>query len=86
MKSIYLVYKTDTWHSYNSRDLIGVATTAKIAITLIKRKAKQEGHPFRPSNDDHKWQLDFCAEKQQTQGYEGEGEFVWEEISKNTLL
>lgn len=77
---IYLIYKTDVWHSYASRDLIGVATSKNNAITICKQQAKKEGGKI---NSDELFNLNNIL---QTQGYTEEGEFFIEEVEKNTLL
>lgn len=76
----YLVYKTDAWHSYASRDIIGVATDKIIAIDICKQQAKKESE--RIAND-QLFNLDTIL---QTQGYSGPGEFQIEKIETNTLL
>lgn len=80
MKEVFLVYKTDTWHSYNSRDLIGVGTTKEAALKICKQKAREDGYTLRG------WNLQFLTEKNQTQGYDGPGEFVIEPADTNKLL
>jgi len=80
MKKAFIVYKTDVWHSYASRDLIGVCTTLLQAIKIVKAQAKKEGEKLS------KYTLQFLSEKLQTQDYEGKGEFDIEEIEVNTLL
>jgi hypothetical protein len=77
---MYLIYKTDTWHSYASRDLIGVATRQSIAIKICKEQAKKEGCKI------DKEQLFNLNNIKQTQGYEGEGEFHYEEVETNKLI
>lgn len=77
---VYLVYKTDNWHSYKSRDTIGVATSQAQVIKLCKAQAKKEGHTIAK---DQLWNLDNLN---QTQGYEGEGEFHYEAMKTNTLI
>ena len=42
MKNVYIVYKTDAYHSYASRDVIGIATELIIAIDICKQQAKKE--------------------------------------------
>jgi hypothetical protein len=76
---IYLIYKTDNWHSYGSRDLIGIAVNRN-PIDIIKEQVKKEGEKL--SKDDE-YNL---ANIKQTQGYEGEGEFQYEEAETDTLL
>lgn len=80
MKSLFVVYKTDEWHSYSSRDIIGICTNTRTAIKICKEKAKKE---FK--NID-KEQLFNLQNIKQTQGYSGEGEFQFEEIEINVLL
>ena len=77
---IYLVYKTDNFHSYNSRDIIGVATTLNNVKKIIKAQVKKEGEKL---DKDQKFNLENIK---QTQGYSGEGEFQFEEIETNILL
>lgn len=80
MGSLFLVYRTDNWHSYASRDLIGCATTFTTAINICKQQAKKEGYKI---DSDELFNLNNLK---QTQGYAGEGEFQIEEIAKNVLL
>lgn len=80
MKQVYLVYKTDSWHSYSSRDLLGVATTQNMAVKLCKKEAQKEG---RPISDEQLWNLNNIK---RTQGYSGVGEFQFEEVQINRLL
>ena len=49
-------------------------------MMLIKRKVKAEGEKL---NEDDLYNLQHIN---QTQGYEGEGEFDMEEIDKNVLI
>ena len=77
---IYLVYKTDGWHSYASRDLIGVVTSKEKVIKICKQQAKKEGEII---SKDQLFNLNNIS---QTQGYSGEGEFDFEEVEKNILL
>lgn len=77
---MFLVYKTDNWHSYSSRDLIGVCTRMNTAISICKKQAKKEGNKIS-SNE-----LFNLNNIKQTQGYDGEGEFQFEEVQKNILL
>lgn len=80
MKNIFLVYKTDVWHSYNSRVIIGVCTTLENVFKVIKQQAKKEGFKITKEN------LEDLNHMEQTQSYKGEGEFVFEEMEINTLL
>lgn len=77
---MYLVYKTDSRHSYASRDIIGLATTSSNAIDICKKQSKKEGEKI--SKD----QLFNLSNIMQTQGYSGEGEFQFEAIKTNILL
>jgi len=80
MEEVFIVYKIDTWHSYASRDTIGVVTTIDIAITICKQHAKKSGKKI------HKEELWNLANIKQTQGYRGEGEFHIEPVDVNVLL
>lgn len=79
-KNIIVVYKTDAHHSYNSRDIIGVATNVDMAIFICKQQAKKEGEKFT-SND-----MFNLMNIKQTQGYCGKGEFDYETIQLNKLI
>lgn len=77
---IYLVYKTDAWHTIGSRLLIACCDNKKKAIRLIKKLADSEDEKL--SEDDI-----YNLEKiNQTQGYKGNGEFVIDEVEKNVLI
>jgi hypothetical protein len=80
MKIIFLTYKTDVWHSFSSRDIIGCATTKSKAIELCKLQAEKEDETI---TEDELFNLDNIN---QTQGYSGEGEFHIEEVNINELL
>lgn len=87
MSSVILIYKTDAWHSYASRDLIACTTaqpawdlTMSRIVALCKLQAKKEGEKL---NEDDLYNIKHIR---QTQGYSGEGEFVWEEIETDALL
>lgn len=80
MKKVYAVYKTDAHHSYASRDLIGIATYFSSAQLLCHEQAKKEGYEIK---GDEAYNL---ANLGQTQGYEGEGEFMFEKLDTNTLF
>jgi hypothetical protein len=77
---MFLVYKTDNWHSYQSRDIIGLCTSAKKVIKICNAQAKKEGHKI------NKDQLFNLQTYNQTQGYKGEGEFHIEYVENNILL
>lgn len=80
MNTVFIVYKTDVHHSYASRDVIGIATSEQSAIAICKAQAQKEGG--RISKEDF-WNL---KNLKQTQGYAGEGEFHFEEMTTDTLL
>ena len=80
MEKIFIVYKTDSIHSYKSRDIIGVAVDRSHAMLLCNEQAKKEG---REISGDQEWNL---GNIEQTQGYSGEGEFQYESVKLNQLL
>lgn len=80
MESVIIVYKTDAWHSYASRDILGVVTCIAEAIAICNLQAQKEGEII---SADEMFNLENI---EQTQGYEGEGEFYIEEIQTNVLL
>lgn len=80
MNEVFIVYKTDLWHSYESRDLIGIGTSIISALAICYQQAKKEGSKI---SDGEAWNLENLK---QTQGYDGEGEFVIEEVQTDTLL
>jgi len=80
MEQVFICYTTDTWHSYASRDVIGIAIDLKTAISICKQQAKKDGFKIK---GDALFELNNLK---QTQSYKGSGEFVIEEITTNTLL
>lgn len=80
MKKVFLVYKTDSHHSYNSRDIIGVTTNDIKAIVICKAQAKKENEVI---TEEQLWNL---TNLKQTQGYSGEGEFQFEAIEVDKLI
>ncbi len=80
MESVFLVYKTDAWHSYASRDLIGVGNTILSAMALCVQQSKKEGKKI---SSEQLWNLENLK---QTQGYDWEEEFDIEEVQTDTLL
>ena len=79
---MYLVYKTDTWHSYESRDIIGVATSEASAVLICIEQAKVDGEDLETNSDE----LHNLVNLKQTQGYSGEGEFQFEKVEIDTLI
>lgn len=80
MKQVFIVYKTDSHHSYASRDIIGVATTERKAIQICKWRATKENEKIS------KEQLINLGNMKQTQGYAGDGEFMYEAAQTNCQL
>jgi hypothetical protein len=81
MQEVILVYRTDVWHTYKSRDLIGVCTDRQEALKVIKQAVEEEGIP--PLSEE---QIDLLNRLGQTQGYHGQGEFQTELWETNQLL
>lgn len=80
METVYLVYKTDTHHSYSSRNIIGIATDIYEALSICTLQAHKEGEKIGIEQGYNLMNI------QQTQGYTGEGEFQFEELNINVLL
>lgn len=80
MDAVFLVYKTDSRHSYASRDVIGIATSVGTAIDLCRAQAVKEGETI---SEEQRWNLKHLS---QTQGYSGAGEFQYEGIELDKLL
>jgi hypothetical protein len=76
----FILYKVDNWHTQDSRQVLGVFTSKENTILNTIRHAKSEGEVI--SSDDQ-YLLDTIA---QTQSYEGEGEYSYEEITLNELI
>jgi hypothetical protein len=77
---ILLVYKTDSHHSYHSREIIGVATSNEEAISICVNQSRRDDEEFDGE------QMYNLRNIKQTQDYSGEGEFQYEEVKTNTLL
>ena len=80
LKEVYIVYKTDTHHSYASRDILGVCDEFTSVIELIYKQVDKEGGEL---GLDQEYNLESIH---QTQGYSGEGEFQIETVETNKLL
>lgn len=80
MDNVFLVYKTDVAHSYQSRDIIGVATSPEMAVAICLKQAKKENEEI---SDMELWNL---GNLKQTQGYSGKGEFQFEPVNVDVLL
>lgn len=79
MRKTYLVYETDALHSYSSRDMIGVCTTVRNCMEVIRKHIKE--NYSKKLSDDDKWNLENIK---QTQGRETN--YSIEEVEKNVLL
>lgn len=79
MRKTYLVYETDAWHSCSSRDVIGVCTTLRNCMKVIRKHIKVNER--EKLSDDDKWNLENIK---QTQGRETN--YFIEEVDKNVLL
>ena len=77
---LYLVYKTDVWHTYPSRVLIGAGTDIHAAIQICTESASKEGKALNSTD------LYHLTTIFQTQDYTGEGEFIIDKITINKLL
>lgn len=77
---IILVYTTDNHHTQNSKQLLAVCTSKFSAINLIQDIAKEEDETI--SQDD----LYNLEHINQTQNYQGYGEFIIEEQPIDTIL
>jgi len=77
---VFIVYKTDSWHSFASRDLIGIATSKDEYINICQAQAKKENKII--TTDD----IFNLSNIMQTQGCLLEGELYVEEVSTNMLL
>lgn len=77
MKQVFIVSRTDDWHSNSS--VLGVATSKKKAIKLIKLQAKKEGIKL---TEDNKLGLKNSG---QTFSSSFDGEFNIEEVDLNKL-
>jgi len=80
MNTIYLVYSTDAWHSYSSQDLIAACDSKDQAINMIGMYAKAKGEAI--DSDD----LYNLSNLNQTQGREGDEEYIIEEVQLNTFI
>lgn len=78
--AVYVVYKTDEWHSYESRNIIGIATSPMQAKILVLEQAKKENVKIS------RGEIEFLEERMQTQNYAGEGQFQFEKMETNKLL
>ena len=77
---IFIINRTDNFHSLNSFDLLGIATTFKKALKIVKAQAKEEN--IKLSKYDKK----LLKEIGQTQSSDFEGEFNIRNHKTNILL
>lgn len=77
---VFLVHTCNVWHQRSSYELIGIADTKAIATTLIKSHAEKQGETISEHD------LHLLETINQTQGHEGESEYIIEAYSPNTLL
>lgn len=86
----YLLFKTDTHHSHQSKELIGVFTEygklMSAAGRFIKQKSKEEfsDREYDNWNDMYDEELDLLIRIKQTQGFSEN--LIFEEIKFNKIL
>lgn len=76
----YVVNIADNFHSLNSFRLVGVGTSFKKALKLIKKHAKEEGIKLRKCDKEQLKNIN------QTQGLDYDGEFNIKCIELNKLV
>lgn len=79
MKSVFIAYKTDVWHTHDSRELICTASSLERSIELLQQFCKNIGEEL--SEDD----LYLLRTIKQTQNHDGGGEFLIEEVTLDEL-
>ena len=67
MKTVILIYQTDAWHSFSSRELIGIATTEKQRDKIV-RKFMREAMYEKPFMSDIKDYVKQIQDNGQTSG------------------
>ncbi len=77
---IFLLFKTDVWHTHDSKELIAIGTTLEGAINLAVFHAKVSGDELTQE------QLGLLRTIKQTQGYCGEGEYLIQNFFTGMLL
>jgi hypothetical protein len=77
---VFLVHTCNVWHQRNSYELIAVADTKAIAINMVRAHADKQGETISEDN------LHLLETINQTQGHEGENEYIIEAYSPNTLF
>lgn len=87
MSNIILIYKTNSWHEYSSRELIAVATTEKKRDILIRRFLRNELYE-KPSMKTIETAMEQISEMGQTQclAEECDIEIDTEQVTTNEIL
>jgi len=78
--TVYALYHTDNWHTPESRELKGLFTDYKKMVAAVSTIANSDDVSL---SDHDKYLLETI---QQTQGYEGIGEFLYDKIETNTII
>lgn len=79
MRKIYIVYSTDAWLSFRSRDVIGICNSIKNCVKVVQSCIKRRSYSSLSKDD--KWNLENIL---QTQGRENN--FHIEEVQINELI
>ena len=77
---MHLLYKTDVWHTHQSRELKAVAKSFEGAVDAAVAVANKQGIPLS------EYDVDLLYRIKQTQNYEGEGEFLIESAEDSGVL
>ena len=87
MKQVYPAYHTDDWHSYASRDLIGVFTSKYKAIAVIKREIRKQlsWKEYNRVLDTLKFQLETLNQTQSV-SYDYDGEYDIDCLTLNEIV
>lgn len=80
MNSVFNTYRTDVWHTHESRELICKTSSLERSIELLEQFCKNMNEQL--SEDD----LHLLRTIKQTQNHEGGGEFLIEEVTLNELI
>ncbi|MBR1434001.1 MAG: hypothetical protein IJ584_02690 [Bacteroidales bacterium] len=85
MKQAILIYTTDSWHTFSSREVIAIATTEKQRDTLVRRYLRN--YPYEKLNrDEIAAAVKQVQEFGQTQGLPCDFELDTEEWNLNVIL
>jgi hypothetical protein len=78
----WLIWKTDEHHTHASKDLVGITgILKKHAIDFCKKYAKEKLKCKISQHD-----IELLESINQTQNFEGYGEFIIEKVESNTFL